>query len=65
VIAQWNRRVDVSGHDIRDQADAELLVINESLLEALRDMVSDHADLSEGTIAFARRAIAKATGSAQ
>lgn len=38
--------------------------IADGLLEALRDMVSDHADLSEGTLSFARAAIAKATGAA-
>ncbi len=32
------------------------------LLEALRDMVSDHASPSPRTLAFARAAIAKATG---
>jgi hypothetical protein len=29
------------------------------VIEALRDMVSDHNDLSEATLAFARQALAK------
>jgi hypothetical protein len=41
---------------------ARLIAAAPELLEALRDMVSDHADLSEATLQFARAAIAKATG---
>lgn len=43
-------------------AAARLVRAAPELLEALRDMVSDHADLSEATLQFARSAIAKATG---
>jgi len=42
--------------------DTLLLVAAPDLLEALRDMVSDHANLSEATLQFARASIAKATG---
>jgi hypothetical protein len=34
----------------------------EELYEALRDMVSDHADLSPATLEFARAALRKAEG---
>ncbi len=56
--------------DIRDRgehavdecaANARLIAAAPDLLEALQDMVSDHADLSEATLRFARAAIAKAT----
>lgn len=43
-------------------ADARLICAAPDLLEALQDMVSDHASLSAATLAFARAAIAKATG---
>lgn len=43
-------------------ADARLICAAPDLLEALLDMVSDHASLSAATLAFARAAIAKATG---
>jgi hypothetical protein len=45
-------------------ANARLIAAAPDLLEALFDMVSDHADLNPATIEFARRAIAKATGAA-
>ncbi|MDN7489479.1 hypothetical protein QZM35_17365 [Burkholderia sp. AU45274] len=40
---------------------ARLFAAAPRLLDALRDMVSDHAELSEGTLQFARAAIAAAT----
>ncbi len=40
---------------------ARLFAAAPQLLDALRDMVSDHAELSEGTLQFARAAIAAAT----
>ena len=43
-------------------ADARLIAAAPDLLEALRDMVSDRECLSAATIAFAKAAIAKATG---
>jgi hypothetical protein len=43
------------------EANARLIAAAPELLEALLDMVSDHNDLSDGTLAFARAAIAKAT----
>ena len=43
-------------------ANARLIAAAPDLLEALQDMVSDHASLSAATLAFARAAIAKATG---
>lgn len=49
-------------HDA-DEANARLIAAAPELLEALCDMVSDHEDLSEATLQFARAAIAKATGS--
>ena len=42
-------------------ANARLIAAAPDLLEALRDMVSDRDCLSEATIEFARKAIAKAT----
>jgi hypothetical protein len=42
-------------------ADAALIAAAPDLLEALRDMVSDHECMSEATLRFARAAIAKAT----
>ncbi len=47
-----------------DNANARLIAAAPDLLEALRDMVSDHECLSEATLKFARTAIAKATGGA-
>ena len=44
------------------KANAHLIAAAPDLLEALQDMVSDHASLSAATLAFARAAIAKATG---
>ena len=44
------------------KANARLIAAAPELLEALQDMVSDHASLSAATLAFARAAIAKATG---
>jgi hypothetical protein len=44
------------------KANADLIAAAPDLLDALRDMVSDRNELSEGTIAFARWAIAKAEG---
>ena len=44
------------------KANAHLIAAAPELLEALQDMVSDHASLSAATLAFARAAIAKATG---
>ena len=44
------------------KANARLIAAAPDLLEALQDMVSDHASLSDATLAFARAAIAKATG---
>lgn len=41
---------------------AHLFAAAPDLLEALRDMVSDHAALSDATLEFARAAISKATG---
>ncbi len=43
-------------------ANARLIAAAPDLLEALRDMVSDRECLSEATVAFAKAAIAKATG---
>ena len=45
-------------------ANCRLIAAAPDLLEALRDMVSDHKDLSAATLRFARAAIAKAEGSA-
>ena len=42
--------------------DLALILAAPELLEALQDMVSDHASLSAATLAFARAAITKATG---
>lgn len=42
------------------RANAKLIAAAPDLLEALRDMVSDHACLSESTIQFARAALKKA-----
>ena len=53
------------GHLIAEsvtEANARLIAAAPELLEALQDMVSDHASLSAATLAFARAAIAKATG---
>ena len=44
------------------KANARLIAAAPDLLEALQDMVSDHASLSAATLAFARAAITKATG---
>ena len=44
------------------KANARLIAAAPDLLEALQDMVSDHASLSAATLAFARAAIAKAMG---
>lgn len=44
------------------EANALLIAAAPELLEALCDMVSDHDDLSDATLAFARAAIAKARG---
>ena len=44
------------------KANARLIAAAPDLLEALQDMVSDHASLSAATLAFTRAAIAKATG---
>lgn len=44
------------------EANARLIAAAPELFEALLDMVSDHADLSEATLNFARAAIEKATG---
>ena len=44
------------------EADWHLIAAAPDLLEALQAMVSDHASLSAATLAFARAAIAKATG---
>ena len=44
------------------KANADLIAAAPDLLDALRDMVSDRSELREGTIAFARWAIAKAEG---
>ena len=52
------------GEELKD-ADRSLIEAAPDLLEALRDMVSDHACLSEATLAFARAAIAKATGTTE
>ena len=49
-------------HDDENEANARLIAAAPDLLEALQDMVSDHASLSDATLAFARAAIAKATG---
>ena len=49
-------------HITVDAADAHLIAAAPELLEALQDMVSDHASLSDATLAFARAAITKATG---
>ena len=43
------------------EANARLIASAPDLLEALRDMVSDHECLSEATLRFARAALAKAT----
>lgn len=43
------------------KSDAILAAAAPELLEALRDMVSDHKCLSEATLKFARAAIDKAT----
>lgn len=43
-------------------ANGHLIAAAPDLLDALRDMVSDRNELNEGTIAFARWAIAKAEG---
>ena len=48
--------------DEEQRANARLIAAAPDLLDALRDMVSDRNELSEGTIAFARWAIAKAEG---
>jgi hypothetical protein len=49
---------------LRDEykANARLIAAAPDLLEALCDMVSDRDCLSEGTIAFAKKATAKARG---
>jgi len=63
VVSEYNakyRRMVVNGHC--GEANARLIAAAPDLLEALRDMVSDHASLSEATLAFARAAIAKAVG---
>jgi hypothetical protein len=51
-----------SPQGLNDHANARLIAAAPELLDALRDMVSDHADLSEKTLSFARAAIEKATG---
>ena len=48
--------------DEEQRANARLIAAAPDLLDALRDMVSDRNELREGTIAFARWAIAKAEG---
>lgn len=45
-----------------NKANARLIAAAPELLEALLDMVSDHTEISAGTLAFARQAINKATG---
>jgi hypothetical protein len=45
-----------------ENANARLIAAAPDLLEALRDMVSDHPDQFGATVAFARAVIAKATG---
>ena len=45
------------------EANARLIAAAPELYEALCDMVSDHDDLSEATLEFARAALAKARGS--
>jgi len=45
-------------------ADAYLIAAAPELLEALRDMVSDHQCLNKATLEFARKTIEKATGKA-
>lgn len=55
----------IYGEDFIADAEAALNAAGAAdLLEALCDMVSDHADLSDATLQFARSAIAKATGGA-
>ena len=57
-INLWNQHVpahELVPFDDRDEVIAELA-------EALRDMVSDHADLSPATLAFARRVLARVEG---
>ena len=62
LVAQaFNWMLDAEG-DEQCWADARLIAAAPELLEALQDMVSDHASLSAATLAFARAAIAKATG---
>ena len=46
---------------LMDSANARVMAAGPELLEALRDMVSDHENLSTATVENARRAIAKAT----
>ena len=66
--ASWNEDGDVRytlhGVKVAKVADCQLIAAAPDLLEALRDMVSDHADLSAATLDFARAAIAKAEGRA-
>lgn len=57
VISLANRRSDYLGIRLR-----EVVAERDVLLEALRDMVSDHANLSAATLDFARAAIAKVEG---
>ena len=45
------------------EANARLIAAAPDLYEALCDMVSDHSNLSKATLAFARRALAKAVKS--
>lgn len=53
---------DTQNHTPSDEAEANarLIAAAPDLLEAVRDMISDHGDLSEATLAFARAALAKA-----
>ena len=48
----------------KNEDNARLIAAAPELLEALRDMVPDHATLSPATLAFACTVIAKATGEA-
>ena len=58
----WSPDQEEVAEIVHGAANARLIAAAPDLLEALQDMVSDHASLSAATLAFARAAIAKATG---
>ena len=47
---------------LQRDADLHLIAAAPDLYDALCDMVSDHAEISQATLDFARRALAKARG---